>query len=174
MQRWLFHSEIVGMIICPEASNLAVWVIISSDCLIVNPVCGRLLDNRALTNPLTYLGQRVLFWWWCLRCWCWIPWPCLHPAASDHRSLLSPLSSVSPTILPSLLSPPLPPRRSLVVYTGSGSARGFCLLKGSFSSSLSLMDYSVWSSALGLVSLWFFKCVNCLEITLWTGTLKKM
>lgn len=49
------------MIICSAAPNLAVWVIISSDGLIVNPVCGSLLDNRALTNPLIYLGQRVLF-----------------------------------------------------------------------------------------------------------------
>lgn len=87
------------MIICSEAPNLAVWVIISSDCLIVNPVCGRLLDNRALTNPLTYLGQGALFWWWCLRCWCWSPGP-----ARILLLLITVLSS-----LPGSPLPPLPP-----------------------------------------------------------------
>lgn len=51
-----------------------------------------------------------------------VPWPCPHPAASDHRSLHPPrLSSVSPTILPVSPLPPLPPRR-VVVDTESGSA----------------------------------------------------
>lgn len=50
------------------------------------------------------------------------------------------------------------------------SARGLCLLKGSFSLPLSPMADSVWSFALRAVSL--FDCVKCLAITLlWIGTL---
>ena len=56
------------------------------------------------------------------------PWACLNPAASA----VFPLSPTLPCL-----------SQRMAVYTASGSARGFCLLNGVFSSALSAMAYLV-------------------------------
>lgn len=61
-------------------------------------------------------------------------------------SLFSPLLCLS-LHLP-VTSVPLRRSRQMAIFTESGSAQGFCLVKKSFSSPLSPTAYSVWSFAL--------------------------
>lgn len=77
--------------------------------------------------------------------------------SSLHPPLLS-----SPSLLFLSLHLPVSPQQSqqVSVYTESGSAAGFCLLKGS-SSPLTPVASSVWSFVPGPVPL-FFQCVKCL------------
>ena len=78
-----------------------------------------------------------------------------------HLSLSpSPRLSSSSHLFPSISTSPW---SRMAVCTESGSAQGFCLLKGRFSLTLSpiLMAFSLWSFALVAVSL--FECVKFLE-----------
>lgn len=83
-------------------------------------------------------------------------------AALNLYDLCRTLSMTLQLLLKSSLHLPVSPQRSqqASVYTESGSAAGFCLLKGS-SSPLTPVASSVWSFVPGPVPL-FFQCVKCL------------
>lgn len=83
-----------------------------------------------------------------------LPGSCCSCSALMSQSSLS-LLSPSPFFLPYLYVsslPPLPPRRSQkkVLCSKSGSAWGFCLSKGTFSSALLPNAYWLWGFAWGL------------------------